>query len=72
MFDVLTQEKVRVWREKAVAGSLTLDDCREAYNLLRQGRLAAQEAAAKSKASGKKASKAPPRAADDMLKDLGV
>lgn len=61
------QSKIAVWRAKALDGTISLDEMREAVILLRGGRKAAQEA---SEASGKKAKK-PARAVDDMLSELG-
>lgn len=48
--------KIKQWRQKAVDGTLTLDEMKEAILALRAGRLSAMEAAGKSASSpaGKK------------------
>lgn len=62
------QSKIALWRQKSLDGTITLEEMREAVIAMRGGRLAAQEAAA---SAGKKTSKKPTRAADDMLSELG-
>ncbi len=61
------QNKVVEWRSKAAAGTITLDEMREAILMLRAGRLSAvQSSEAKKRTAAKKAVKS----ADDMLKEL--
>lgn len=61
------QQKVSDWRQKAAAGTITLDEMKEAIVLLRSGRRLSAEAAAKSKSKtgGSK------KSADEMLNELG-
>jgi hypothetical protein len=61
------QTKVAEWRAKAAAGTLSLEETREAIKLLRESRTAALTASA----AGAKKSKGPPRSADDLLGELG-
>jgi hypothetical protein len=58
------QQKIAIWRQRATANELTLDEMKEAVLFLRAGRVAAAQAA-----STKKRSVAAP-SADDMLADL--
>lgn len=60
--------RIQVWRQKANANTLTIDDMREAVAALRESRMSAAEASAAKPRS--RSTKAAPRAADDMLKDL--
>lgn len=53
------------WRAKAVAGTLSLDEMRQAVVAMRQGRVAAAQASAATKAPKRVA-----RSADDLLADL--
>jgi uncharacterized protein YnzC (UPF0291/DUF896 family) len=63
---VETQLRISELREKARNGTLTVEECKEAINFLRQERLAMPQSSAKSR------TKAPPPNADDLLKDLGI
>lgn len=49
-----TEMKIKLWREKAAAGTLTMDEMKEAIIILRAGRLAASEAASKTASTGGK------------------
>lgn len=62
------QTKVAEWRAKAAAGTLKIEEMREAIALLRSSRTAAMTAAAEAK-KGK--SKASPRSAEVLLGELG-
>lgn len=49
-------QKIAIWRQKAAAGELTLEECQESVKLLREGRMAAAQAAQSTKrAAAKKA-----------------
>lgn len=61
------QAKIDEWRRKSNAGTITIEEQREAVALLRGVRRQAAEAASTPKRSP---TKSPPRSADDMLKDL--
>lgn len=61
------QSKVQLWRQKAREGTLTVEERREAIQLLRQDRVGAAQISAASRA--KKAPKAPVNA-DDLLNEL--
>lgn len=50
------QARIAEWRRKAAIGELTLEETREAVALIRQGRLAAGQAAARAKGASRKAS----------------
>lgn len=63
------QSKITMWRSKEAAGTLTIDDMREAVLALRQGR---KQAAVASASSGKKSPKKPSRSAEDLLGELGA
>ncbi len=63
------QTKIINWRQKAIDGTLSLDDCREYVALMRQGR---KSAAAASEASRKSRAKKVVKSADDLLKGLGL
>lgn len=58
--------KIDLWRQKAIAGTLSIDECREAIMTLRNGRITAS---ATSKAGKPRATKATVNS-DDLLKDL--
>lgn len=60
--------RIQIWRQKSNANTLTIDDMREAVAALRESRMSAAEASASKPRS--RTTKAAPRAADDMLKDL--
>lgn len=70
MYDPETQAKIQIWRQKALAGELTLEESREAIAVMRQGRLHAAEVSAKSrtKASGARAKAAVN--SDSLLSEL--
>lgn len=61
------QQKIALWRQRAAAGELTLDECKEGVALLREGRLAAAQAASSTKRA--KAKVEIPSAAD-LLRDM--
>lgn len=69
MYSPEDQSRISDMRAKALAGTLTLDEARQAILMLRAGR---ETAAAAAKASGSKGAKAkaPARNADDMLNEL--
>lgn len=50
-----TQLQIAEWRQRSLAGTMTIDDYRQAIAYLRQDRRASSEAVAKSKTSKKKA-----------------
>lgn len=60
--------KISLWRAKAVEGTLTPEEMREAISLLRGERVSAAQATDKARRA--KAIKAIP-SADDLLKELG-
>lgn len=60
--------KINIWRQKAVQGTLTMEETREAIQLLRGGRVAAAKAS--DSAKRKTAIKAIPTA-DDLLSEIG-
>ncbi len=60
--------RIQVWRQKANANTLTIDDMREAISALRESRMSAAEASAAKPRS--RTTKSAPRAADDMLSEL--
>lgn len=62
------QMRIAEWRRKAAEGTLALDEMKEAIVMLRQGRVAAQNASAVAKR--KAAVKVIP-AAEDLLGELG-
>lgn len=64
------QNRIEVWRQKAASNTLSIEEMREAIAALRGSRKSASEASAASKAKPRASSRAPARAADDMLKDL--
>lgn len=65
MYSPETQSKIAIFRQKAVEGTLTLDECRESIKLLREGRETAQAAARASKSKSK-----PPANAEALLNEL--
>lgn len=69
MYSAETSEKVRVWRERAAAGTLTLDEMKEVITHLRAGRAAAATAPDGSKKKTTAQKKAPIDS-DDLLKGL--
>jgi len=62
-----TQAQIGIWREKALAGTLTQEEMRDAIILLRQERVGAAKTSAASRE--KKAAKAPVDA-DALLNEL--
>ena len=62
------QSKIAMWRAKANAGTLPIEEMREAIVVLRAGRRAAESASTSSKRTSR--AKIPTRSADDMLGDL--
>lgn len=58
------QNKIAQWRQKAAAGTLTIEETREAIIALRSGRQGASYDAKSPKRSAK--------SADDMLGELGL
>ena len=54
MYDAQTQSQISIYRQKAIEGTLTLDNMKEAIKMLREGRVAAQQAAKSSAKSTKK------------------
>lgn len=67
MYDPQVQSQISIYRQKAIEGTLTLDEMKTAVKMLREGRETAQSAA---KASAKK-SKAPVNV-DNLLGELGI
>lgn len=63
------QAKVMLWRQKAMAGTLSLEEAREAIQFLRQDRVSAAAASNTSRTKRVAAGKPIPNA-DDMLKEL--
>lgn len=63
------QSKIALWRQKAVAGTLSPDEMREAILALRQDRIGASIASAASKRTKAKA-EIPD--ADDLLAEMGL
>ena len=63
------QSKIALWRSKAVAGTLTPDEMKEAILALRQDRIGASIASAASKRTKAKA-EIPD--ADDLLAEMGL
>jgi hypothetical protein len=61
------QQKIAGWRQKALDGTITIEEQREALKLMREGRLAAAQASAAGKRA--KAKAAVPNA-DDLLSEL--
>ncbi len=62
------QTKLINWRAKAAAGTLTIEEMREAVLVLRGSRRSAAEASSAAKRSS---SRGPARNADDLLGELG-
>jgi len=65
--NLVLQEKVSIWRQKANDGTLTVEEMKEAIIALRQGRVGA--AIASDSARRKTAKKEIP-SADDLLSEL--
>lgn len=63
------QSKIALWRQKAVQGTLTQDEMKEAILALRQDRVGAATASAAAKRSKAKA-EIPD--ADDLLAEMGL
>ncbi len=62
------QAKISIWRTKALDGTITMDEMREAIAALRQGRVSAAHA---SEGARRKTAKVAIPAADDLLAELG-
>lgn len=60
------QNKIAMWRQKAAAGTLSMEEMREAIIALRAGR---QGAAYDAKTRGTKRT---PKSADELLGELGI
>ena len=63
------QTSIAIWRQKAIDGTLTQDEMRQAIIALREGRVGAAVTSARSRA--KKAVTAVVHDADDLLSELG-
>lgn len=63
------QSQFAVWRQKSLEGTITLEEMKAAVAALRGDRRAAAAAATGGKS---RSSRAAPRAADDMLGELGI
>lgn len=59
-------EKISIWRRRAIEGTLTPEEMREAILVLRQNRKTSSTAAARSRAKSAIVS------ADDLLGELGI
>lgn len=68
MIDPLLQSKISLWREKAAAGTMTIEEMKEAVILMRGGRFAAAQTA--STQAKRKTAKAAIRPASELLGDL--
>lgn len=64
-----TQSKMQIWRQKALDGSLSMDELKEAVAALRADRKSAMETSAAKRTA--KAKKEIP-SAQDLLADLGL
>jgi hypothetical protein len=62
------QDQIAIWRQKALEGTLTQDEMRQAITLLRQGRVSA---GIKSDVARAKKVKQDIPNADDLLDELG-
>lgn len=47
-------QKIAIWRQRAITGELTLEECQESVRLLREGRMQAAQAAASTKRTAAK------------------
>jgi len=63
-------QKLAVWRSRAMEGTLTEDEMREAILVLRQGRLSASVSASEKAKSASKSRKGPAKSADELLSEL--
>lgn len=66
--DPLLQSKIALWRAKALDGTITIEELREAVAAMRQDRKSAAVASDKSRRAK---AKAEIPSADDMLGELG-
>lgn len=66
--DPMLQAKIAEWRARAAAGTLSLDDMKEAIRAMRQGRLGAATA---SDSAQRARAKRVVKSADEMLDELG-
>lgn len=62
------QSKIAIYRQKAVDGTLTLDEMKEAVLMMRQNR---RTAAASASSPRRAKAKAEIKSADEMLNELG-
>ena len=62
------QSKISIWRAKAVAGTLSVEEMKEAIRALRQDRVGASIA---SETSRRKTAKAASPDANDLLAEMG-
>ena len=63
MNELPLQARVDIWRQKAIAGTLTDDELKEAVLAIREDRVTAAALGV-----SKRATKAPPRSAEELLK----
>jgi hypothetical protein len=63
------QAKIAIWRQKAIDGTLTVEEMKEAILALRAGRVSAAHASENSK---RKAAKVAIPSADDLLAELSI
>lgn len=63
------EQKISIWRQKAVAGTLTKEEMAHAISLMREDRKGASIASDKAKKASKATANIP--AADDLLSELG-
>jgi len=63
------QAKISIWRSKALDGTITMEEMREAIMALRQGRVSAAHA---SEGARRKTAKVAIPSADDLLGELGA
>lgn len=61
--------KIDLWRQKAAAGTLSLDECREALSILRAGRVAASQTSTTSRTKKASAAKSKQPIDSDALLD---
>lgn len=65
MYSPELTNQISIWRQKAMDGSLTLDEMREAIRLMRAGRLSAIEAQRVSKRA-----RPAPKSAEELLGEI--
>lgn len=80
MSDVIA-EKIQIWRQKSLDGTISLDEMREAIQAIRRERVNAQEKSTTSRtrkakqgqaSEGTTSSKSAPINSDDLLGELGI